>query len=109
MFFFDFGDLNEKPFQLIGASPEVHVRMENDRAILRPIAGTRPRGSTEQKDIALAKVDSPVNVNVILNQKQAEGLTYGGELIGSFQDVNWGEINKRKKNWISQWNEIFAN
>ena len=54
MFFFDFGDLNEKPFQLIGASPEVHVRMENDRAILRPIAGTRPRGSTEQKDIALA-------------------------------------------------------
>ena len=62
-----------------------------------------------QKDIALAKVDSPVNVNVILNQKQAEGLTYGGELIGSFQDVNWGEINKRKKNWISQWNEIFAN
>ena len=62
-----------------------------------------------QKDIALVKVDSPVNVNVILNQKQAEGLTYGGELIGSFQDVNWGEINKRKKNWISQWNEIFAN
>ena len=54
MFFFDFGDLNEKPFQLIGASPEVHVRMENDRAILRPIAGTRPRGSTEEKDIALA-------------------------------------------------------
>ena len=54
MFFFDFGDLSTKPFQLIGASPEVHVRMENDRAILRPIAGTRPRGSTEQKDIALA-------------------------------------------------------
>ena len=54
MFFFDFGNLNTKPFQLIGASPEVHVRMENDRAILRPIAGTRPRGSTEQKDIALA-------------------------------------------------------
>ena len=54
MFFFDFGDLSTKPFQLIGASPEVHVRMENNRAILRPIAGTRPRGSTEQKDIALA-------------------------------------------------------
>ena len=54
MFFFDIGNLNTKPFQLIGASPEVHVRMEKDRAILRPIAGTRPRGSTEQKDIALA-------------------------------------------------------
>ena len=54
MFYFDFGDLNAEPFQLIGASPEVHVRMENDRAILRPIAGTRPRGSTEQKDTALA-------------------------------------------------------
>ncbi len=62
-----------------------------------------------QEDIALVKVDSPVNMKVILDHDQAEGLTYGGELIDSFQDVNWGEINKRKKSWIEKWNEIFSN
>jgi anthranilate synthase component 1 len=35
---------------LIGSSPETMVRLENGVATLRPIAGTRPRGSTEQKD-----------------------------------------------------------
>jgi anthranilate synthase component 1 len=54
MFFFDFGDLVAEPFYLIGASPEVHVRMESRRAILRPIAGTRPRGATVEQDDALA-------------------------------------------------------
>ena len=54
MFYFDFGKLHSENFQLIGASPEVHVRMENNRAILRPIAGTRPRGDSKEKDIELA-------------------------------------------------------
>jgi len=54
MFFFDFGDLVAEPFYLIGASPEVHVRMEAGRAILRPIAGTRPRGATVEQDDTLA-------------------------------------------------------
>ena len=35
---------------LIGSSPETMVRLENGVATLRPIAGTRPRGTTEQKD-----------------------------------------------------------
>jgi anthranilate synthase component 1 len=39
---------------LIGSSPETMVRLENGIATLRPIAGTRPRGKTEQKDRALA-------------------------------------------------------
>jgi len=39
---------------LIGSSPETMVRLENGMATLRPIAGTRPRGKTEQKDRALA-------------------------------------------------------
>jgi len=41
------------PFSLIGASPEVHVRLTGDRAELRPIAGTRHRGRTPEEDDAL--------------------------------------------------------
>ena len=54
MFFFDLGNLTPEPFSLIGASPEVHVRMESGRATLRPIAGTRPRGATTEQDEDLA-------------------------------------------------------
>jgi len=39
---------------LVGSSPETMVRLENGVATLRPIAGTRPRGKTEQEDRALA-------------------------------------------------------
>jgi anthranilate synthase component 1 len=39
---------------LIGSSPETMVRLENGQACLRPIAGTRPRGRTEQEDRRLA-------------------------------------------------------
>lgn len=39
---------------LVGSSPEVMVRLENGVATLRPIAGTRPRGRTEQEDRRLA-------------------------------------------------------
>lgn len=39
---------------LIGASPEAMVRLTGTRAETRPIAGTRPRGTTEQEDRALA-------------------------------------------------------
>ncbi len=39
---------------LIGSSPETMVRLENGVATVRPIAGTRPRGQTEQEDRSLA-------------------------------------------------------
>jgi anthranilate synthase component 1 len=56
MFFFDFDGLaDETPFYLIGASPEVHVRLEGRTAALRPIAGTRRRGGTPEEDAALEK------------------------------------------------------
>ncbi|MBW2267532.1 MAG: anthranilate synthase component I [Deltaproteobacteria bacterium] len=38
---------------LIGSSPEIHVRLEDGRIDLRPIAGTRPRGRTPEEDRAL--------------------------------------------------------
>lgn len=58
MFYFDFGSLD---LQVIGASPEMHVRFEDGLAHVRPIAGTRPRGETPETDEALAKelLDDP--------------------------------------------------
>ncbi len=48
MFFFNFGG-----FQVIGASPEILVRLREGEITIRPIAGTRRRGATEEEDRAL--------------------------------------------------------
>jgi len=48
MFYLDFGD-----FQLLGASPEVHIKAKQGVAEIRPIAGTRRRGRDEKEDRAL--------------------------------------------------------
>ncbi|TNC45971.1 anthranilate synthase component I [Rubellimicrobium rubrum] len=45
MFFFNFGE-----FQVIGASPEILVRVFGKQVTIRPIAGTRPRGATPEQD-----------------------------------------------------------
>ena len=42
-------------FSLVGASPEIHVRCEDGRVEIRPIAGTRRRGKTPEEDAALEK------------------------------------------------------
>ncbi len=47
MFFFNFGG-----FQVIGASPEILVRVFGGEVTIRPIAGTRPRGATPEEDRA---------------------------------------------------------
>ncbi len=54
MFFFDFGTVDGQPFYVVGASPEMFVRLEGTRAALRPIAGTRRRGADAAADAALA-------------------------------------------------------
>ena len=46
MFFFNFND-----FQIIGASPEILVRLRDNKITVRPIAGTRPRGKTYKEDL----------------------------------------------------------
>lgn len=43
------------PYALVGASPEVHVRLTDGLAEVRPIAGTRPRGKTTEEDLAYEK------------------------------------------------------
>lgn len=53
MFFFDFGKVNGVPLYMVGASPEMLVRLEGRQASVRPIAGTRPRGADPKADDAL--------------------------------------------------------
>jgi anthranilate synthase component 1 len=50
MFYFDFGD-----FQVVSASPEILVRLERGTVTVRPIAGTRRRGATQDEDAALER------------------------------------------------------
>ncbi len=45
MYFFNFDD-----FQIIGASPEILVRLRDNKITIRPIAGTRPRGKSKKQD-----------------------------------------------------------
>ena len=50
MYFFNFED-----FQIIGASPEILVRLRDNKITVRPIAGTRPRGKNSKEDNFYAK------------------------------------------------------
>jgi len=50
MFYYDMGD-----HHVVGSSPEILARLENDTVTVRPIAGTRPRGKDAQHDAALAE------------------------------------------------------
>ena len=50
MYFFNFPD-----FQIIGASPEILVRLRDKKITIRPIAGTRPRGINKKQDVFFEK------------------------------------------------------
>ena len=50
MFYFNFED-----FKIIGSSPEILVRLRDNQVTIRPIAGTRPRGTTKVQDAKHAK------------------------------------------------------
>lgn len=45
--------MEDPDFAVVGASPEVHVRLTGNQVEIRPIAGTRHRGRTEAEDLAL--------------------------------------------------------
>src|SRR5207248_2679183 len=49
MYLLRFGDLD-----VVGSSPEAHVKVSDRRAMLHPIAGTKPRGATPEEDAAIA-------------------------------------------------------
>ena len=50
MFYYDMGD-----HHVVGSSPEILARLEGNTVTVRPIAGTRPRGKTQQQDLELAE------------------------------------------------------
>jgi len=50
MYYFDFAD-----HHVVGASPEILVRLAGDTMTVRPIAGTRPRGASADQDAAIAE------------------------------------------------------
>lgn len=47
--------METEDYSIVGASPEVHVRLNGEDVMIRPIAGTRPRGNSEEKDKELEK------------------------------------------------------
>lgn len=55
--------LNLEDFYIVGASPEILVRVEDNTITVRPIAGTRKRGATPEEDIALEQ-------NLLADQKE---------------------------------------
>jgi anthranilate synthase component I len=49
LIFFDYGD-----FSIVGSSPEILVRLRDNKVTIRPLAGTKPRGATPEEDKVLA-------------------------------------------------------
>jgi anthranilate synthase component 1 len=89
MFFFNFSD-----FQIIGSSPEILVRLRKNKITIRPIAGTRPRGSDVKKDKFYKKQ--------LLNDKKelAEHLMLldlGRNDVGKVSKINTVKVTERFK------------
>lgn len=57
-----------------------------------------------QKANAIDRVDSPANKNVELTPEQAEGLTYGADVIGNLKTMNLSFVNQHMSSWIDRWN-----
>ena len=55
LFYLNFENLKNSSFSLIGSSPEILVRLDNNKVSIRPIAGTRPRGKNSLHDKKLKK------------------------------------------------------
>lgn len=61
-----------------------------------------------QTKMAMDKVESPLNMEVELTAAEAEGLTYGADLINSLNTIDWNLINSNKEAWLQRWNRMFA-
>ena len=72
MYFFNFTD-----FQIIGASPEILVRLRNNKVTIRPIAGTRPRGKNKRLDAYYKKDLLKEFQNTVVSCKDVEFTLFG--------------------------------
>jgi len=89
MYFFNFND-----FQIIGSSPEILVRLRNNKVTIRPIAGTRPRGYSAKKDAIYKKQ--------LLNDKKELSehlmlLDLGRNDVGKVSKINTVEVTEKFK------------
>jgi anthranilate synthase component 1 len=55
MYFLALVDPAGEPYWVVGSSPEALVKVENDRVYMHPIAGSRPRGGSPERDLELAE------------------------------------------------------
>ena len=89
MYFFNFHD-----FQIIGASPEILVRLREDKITIRPIAGTRPRGINKKQDNFYIK-------DLLKDKKELSEhlmlLDLGRNDVGKVAKVNTVKITERFK------------
>ncbi len=96
LFYLDFGD-----FRLVGSSPEVLVRVEEGRAELLPIAGTRPRGASHDEDSALAE-------DLLADRKErAEHLMLvdlGRNDLGRVSE--WGSVDVERYAFIERYSHV---
>jgi anthranilate synthase component 1 len=87
MYYLNFGEL-----QVVGSSPEVLVRLEDDKVEVRPIAGTRKRGQNEEEDLELEK-------DLLADEKElAEHIMLvdlGRNDIGRVAEINSVDVNER--------------
>jgi putative spermidine/putrescine transport system substrate-binding protein len=53
-------------------------------------------------------IDAPIEKSVELTPEQAAQWTYGADMVGSLQRVDYGKLNAAKQGWIDRWNEVFG-
>ena len=89
MFFLNFSD-----FQILGSSPEILVRLRKNKITIRPIAGTRPRGSTNKQDAYYKK-------QLISDEKELSEhlmlLDLGRNDVGKVSKINTVKVTEKFK------------
>lgn len=58
-----------------------------------------------QEKSAKAKVDSPVNTEVVLNEEEAKGVTYGADVVSKLRKLDMKFVNDNIKAWTDRWNK----
>lgn len=86
LYFYDFGN-----YQILGASPESLVSLKNGEVVTNPIAGTRPRGKTEQEDKLLAE-DLLSDVKEVAEHRMLVDL--GRNDIGKIAEIGTVQLTK---------------
>ncbi|MEI7027511.1 ABC transporter substrate-binding protein [Paenibacillus sp. y28] len=61
-----------------------------------------------QEKSAKAKIDSPVNTTLQLTPEEAQGITYGADVVNKLRKLDMKFVNEKLKSWIDRWNKEVA-